>query len=427
MVDKALSQAGKKGAAIKAAKKQAAAEGNPVMLHEFGVIVDPDGTVVDMTEATVRARQAVEDIEVKEAMGTDPEAGSVDTGHSLRPEKDAAERAMQVEDRDRKSAGAIGVDHLEGKGFMIGERMPDGEYRHIARAVDRKVVGEFMTMMDLGIARDKAIEHLNARHGDGAITEGTNLPYHTEGIDSGADLISRVEIEPPEPPKMAPLTEPGVEAGTSAYGQKAPFKGPAEPEYPAPDQPTAILDAVAESEERATRAEETEGRVDVAAVVLPNTLLGRANWYVKHHGLSETDALTMAQVQLGAVATHPTIPGAPLTPGDGEELGPDLTMVAAYKKRMEDYVPPKLEVEIRIENPDGDDWVFDMPVRFLDYLLRSAKWESIKRRRDINPANRLQQILREYRRDDQEVRLLMAPGAASGPAGTFNPAAGRWE
>lgn len=160
---------------------------------------------------------------------------------------------------------------------------------------------------------------------------------------------------------------------------------------------------------------------------LPGTVLGRANFYVANNGLSEADALSLAQVQLGAGGPPAPLPGAPATPGSGEHLGPDPQLVAAYQQRMANYVEPKLDVQITIENPDGDDWVYPMPVRFLDYLLRSAQYETVKRRREVSPADRLQMILREFRRDDQEVRLLMAPGAATGPAGTFNPAAGRWE
>lgn len=381
MVDKVKSQGGKKGAAIKAAKKQATETGSSIMLPEFGVFVDPTGDVFPLssvlTEEEKRARSP--ELGTPEVVDKSVQKDEPTKSHLMHPDKESVAETAAVEEKP----GEISVDHLEGKGFMIGERMPDGEYRHIARAVDRKVVGEFMTMMDLGIAKDKAIEHLNARHGDGAITEGTKEAFQ----DKGDRMAALAEAEEP----MAVHVEEGVgvnePTGTGAI----------------------MLDCVTDPP------------------MIPNTILARANYYVENHGLSEADALSLAEVQLGAVATHPTISGAPATPGEGETLGPDKTMVEAYQKRMETYVAPRLECEIKVENPDGDDWVFPMPVRFLDYLLRSAEWETIKRRREVTPADRLQQILREYRRDDQEVRLLMAPGAASGPAGTFNPASGRWE
>lgn len=155
----------------------------------------------------------------------------------------------------------------------------------------------------------------------------------------------------------------------------------------------------------------------------PTTLLGWANFY-SHRGLTDEEAMVMARSKVGA--EPPPAPPTTAQPSDGETLTADKAMVDAYHERMKTYVEPKLDVLISVENPEGDDWTHLMPLRFIDYLVRSAQWETIKRRRDVNPADRLQMILREFRRDDQEVKLLMSPGA-TGPAGAFNPAKGAWE
>lgn len=380
MVDEAKSAAGKKGAAIRAAKKKAAEENNAVVLHEYKIIVFPDGQIEAMTPGDMTG-EASNPTEAPVQDDTDTHGSSTESVGEGAPEP-----AEEPPGEPKPGLYAVGTS---GVGFMIGERMPDGSYVHHARAATDAIVNEFMQLKALGFDTAKAIDHLNNRHGDGTITGSTTLlepseetePYDPEESHAGDDreLVDDDDnFIPPEPARTTP----------------------------------PIIDDTA--------------AVDKTAPALPDTVLARANYYVEYNGLSEDDAVTLASSQIGRPGAMPRGPDQPGAPGEGETLGPDKNMIAAYKDRMKTYVKPKLDVMISVENPDGDDWTYMMPLRFLDYLLRSSQWETIKRRREVNPADRLQMILREFRRDDQEVKLLMTPGSATGPAGTFNPAQGGW-
>ncbi len=363
MVDEAKSAAGKKGAAIRAAKKKAAEENNAVVLDQYKIIVFPDGDIEDMTPGDMTGK------------AEDPTPPIEDVGATHGPSTEGADEAEEVppetkaeEPPGNAKPGLYAVDI--GGSFMIGERMQDGTYEHIARAKNQDIATELLSMIHAGHDVGNAIDFLQKSYGPSGITEGTVLAGEAY-VDDADNFI------PPEPARTTP----------------------------------PIIDDTA--------------AVDKTAPALPDTILARANYYVEYNGLSEADALNLARMQLGEdTPVHPS--GQPGAPGEGETLGPDKNMIAAYQDRMKTYVEPKLDVKITVENPEGDDWTFMMPLRFLDYLLRSSQWETIKRRREVNPADRLQMILREFRRDDQEVKLLMSPGSATGPAGTYNPITGAW-
>ncbi|MDJ0950938.1 MAG: hypothetical protein QNJ94_18660 [Alphaproteobacteria bacterium] len=153
----------------------------------------------------------------------------------------------------------------------------------------------------------------------------------------------------------------------------------------------------------------------------------------QRQGLPEADALLLAQTKLGAslpVSSKPyekvgsQLP-TPATPGSSEELGPDPQMVAEYHRRMETYVPPKLTGKLTVE-VDGDIYTCEVPVRFLDYLQVVATWEGTKRRRrDWNPAQMLELILRRAKAADQEAAIRLH-GGGTGPKNLWNPEQGAW-
>lgn len=193
------------------------------------------------------------------------------------------------------------------------------------------------------------------------------------------------------------------------------------------DEPRDPVEAaVAAAPENIKRSpEEVEAmKAAAAAAAPPLTVLARATWYVEHNGLSEDDALSLAQSTLGktpAAVAPLANPGSP-----NEPTGPDAEMVAAYNRRMENYEPPKIDGRIMIVTAEGEEFDAVCPQRFLNYLVMSARWEETKRRREVNPADRLQMMLREYKRDDQDASVILNPGSATGPAGTFNPDGGTW-
>lgn len=162
---------------------------------------------------------------------------------------------------------------------------------------------------------------------------------------------------------------------------------------------------------------------------LPTSLLGWANHFKEHNGLSDDDAMTMAQSRMGiakpaaAGNTRPDM-GTPVSPH--EPTGPDEAMVDAYKERLANYVPPVLDATIIIREQGGATYEATFPLRFLDYLKRRAHWETARRRREMNPADCLQFLLRQAKAIDQDAALIMNPHAATGPAETFNATAGDW-
>lgn len=193
--------------------------------------------------------------------------------------------------------------------------------------------------------------------------------------------------------------------------------------------PEAIKRPAEEVEAIQAQADEVVDNTGDYVVDLPTTVLGRANYYMNENGLSEDDALILAQTQLGGTPG----PGVTmLTPGDAgalqgpEPTGPDPALVAAYQERMQDYVPPKLDGRVIVVTADGDEWAATAPMRFLDYLIMSARWEEIKRNRPVNPADKLQMMLREAKRDDQDASIILNPATATGPASAFNPDGGKW-
>lgn len=187
--------------------------------------------------------------------------------------------------------------------------------------------------------------------------------------------------------------------------------------------------------------DETGDYIDpVAARAAPTTLLGWANHYAAM-GLDDEEAFVLANKKMGIPAAPepkivlggdavpmptPGAPGGARTASSPEELGPDPEMVKEYERRMADYVEPVLHGIVTIEIEGRGRWQAECPVRFLDYLLRKAQWESAKRRREMNPADCCQWLIRQAKQLDQEAALLMNPSAATGPQASFNASAGGW-
>ncbi len=152
-----------------------------------------------------------------------------------------------------------------------------------------------------------------------------------------------------------------------------------------------------------------------------NKLLGQ--------GLSEDDALTLINAKRGTVATGagmapPRGPNQPATPGEGERFGPDPIIVAKYEEMMKTYVPPRTDLTITVENPDGEDFQARIPIRYLDYLTKAAMLETAKRRRPVNLADFVQMIVRRFKATDTDAAILLGTIGGSGPADTFNPNTG---
>ncbi len=155
------------------------------------------------------------------------------------------------------------------------------------------------------------------------------------------------------------------------------------------------------------------GGMPAAPEQRPTTLLGLANWYVAHNGLSEEDALSLAQKKLGQQGPQPPAPqGTPADPNEPE--GPDPRLIAEYEQRMQNYVPPVTEETFTVV----------LPVRFADYVRRSAAILSARRRRDISAEKAIEWMVRQYWQHDED-RLIMSAGS-TGPRDTFDPKAGQW-
>ena len=152
-----------------------------------------------------------------------------------------------------------------------------------------------------------------------------------------------------------------------------------------------------------------------------NRLLGQ--------GVSEDDALTLINAKRGAVHTPmgtppPRGPEQAATPGGGEHLGPDPTIVARYKEMMKTYVAPRADLKITVENPDGGTWEAVVKLRYLPYLIKAAALEAAKRRRPVNIADKIQMIVRTFKANDTDTAILMGTLGGTGPADTFNKQTG---
>lgn len=146
-------------------------------------------------------------------------------------------------------------------------------------------------------------------------------------------------------------------------------------------------------------------------------------------GLSQDEAILIAQQRLGMDVSPAIAERAhQMTPGSGEQMGPDLDMVRRYEQRQRDYVAPKLRTTVSVE-VDGEVHSFQMKVRDADYIAKKAMQYTIGRRRDhnpVSPAEALAILIGEHKRDDQEFALWSHPHAASGPADAFNAASGTY-
>lgn len=142
-------------------------------------------------------------------------------------------------------------------------------------------------------------------------------------------------------------------------------------------------------------------------------------------GCSEDEALLIVNRRRGLAGESPNAMAQaagqqPRTPGDGEQLGPDPAVVAAYAERMKSYVAPKLDKRI------GEGGVL-LPMRFAEYVERMAQWETFKRRRMKNPVTVeevIAIIIRQHWHQNATDRvLIMNPHSvsSSGPAQAFNP------
>ncbi len=214
--------------------------------------------------------------------------------------------------------------------------------------------------------------------------------------------------------EAAELTnEPDVDAGGKLT------KPPEELGEPEPDP-----DADVTFRDDAPDAVEVEQPNTDTGIFRP-TLIEQLQTY-QEQGLSEQDALTLINAKQGMKQAPPRGPEQAATASQGEELGPDKALVAAYNKKMLNYVEPKLELKLTLENPDGDDFTAIMPIRYLDYLNRAATLETVKRRREVNIADFIQMIVRRYKANDPDTALLMNTLGGTGPADTFNQQTGQY-
>lgn len=165
----------------------------------------------------------------------------------------------------------------------------------------------------------------------------------------------------------------------------------------------------ARARKRAERkAAETTAPVEDKTATLIDLITG-----YKAAGLSDEDALHMAQRKLG-VAQQGV--GERMADQDARANGPDPAMVEAYNRRMAGYTPPRLDETYEVT----------IPMRFADWVKRFAAWESVKRGRKVEAEEAVAMMVREHWHFHSEDRAMLQ-GAKTGPAGSFNPVSGRYE
>ncbi len=152
----------------------------------------------------------------------------------------------------------------------------------------------------------------------------------------------------------------------------------------------------------------------------PDSVLGWANHY-KAMGLSDDEAMTLANRKMGATQSaedQRREKGIEQWVKDNEATGPDPAVVAAYKERMKNYVPPKLDEKFEVT----------LPTRFADWVKRVAQWESALRRQEVSTGRALEIIVREHWHSHGSDRaILMGQSGGTGPTSTFNPITGNFE
>lgn len=132
-------------------------------------------------------------------------------------------------------------------------------------------------------------------------------------------------------------------------------------------------------------------------------------------GLGEDLAIRTAQEELGL--SQPARP-AQRTPGDGEKLGPDPDMIAEYEQRMADYTPPKLKSTIC----EGGLTLKNQQARWVEQY---RVWKSIERREELTPERAVELMIFDHWKDHSQDRAMLQ-GSKTGPADSFNAAAGAW-
>jgi hypothetical protein len=184
-----------------------------------------------------------------------------------------------------------------------------------------------------------------------------------------------------------------------AYGIRVEIDGSTvviETPYEAPPQPGSF------------DGDEPEGPPDDA----PPTMMDEMAKY-KEMGLSDAEAWTLLNAKYGGQDTTPAAPvGVEQKMVNQEQQGPDPAMIAAYEERMKTYVAPVLDETFQVT----------MPVRFADKVRRKAISETIKRGREMDPADCIQYLIRQYFLTDYDT--LIAAAGATGPAAAFNPQTG---
>lgn len=161
---------------------------------------------------------------------------------------------------------------------------------------------------------------------------------------------------------------------------------------------------------------------EVAQEVPEDKAMDLAGWldHFMSQGRSEATALALAQDKMREQAPQVSVPenqGVATPENPMDEMAPDPQMVAEYKRRMENYVPPVLDRTYEVT----------LPVRFADFVERAAQIESARRGRLVDGAFVIDLMVRRAKTTDQDYLAVMDAAAGTGLANTFSPAAGQWQ
>ena len=164
------------------------------------------------------------------------------------------------------------------------------------------------------------------------------------------------------------------------------------------------------------------GRIDPVLAAVDNTPAGSKVAAVQTlvaAGWSEDDAMqaVMAKGNVAQPAVQPEMP-AHVAADQGSVEAIRAEQLERYQERMRDYVPPVLDETFEVT----------MPVKFADYVRKWAAMESVRRRREVTPADGIQMMIRRFWKDDPERHLYehLQSGTASGPADKFDPTTGAY-